>query len=280
MSILDNSRGIGSVVVLGLAAALTGCGGSDLDQYMRANTHPQHSPYVQWPTATGEVPLDHTIRVRGTFDAGMKRYYGSGRMGPLLREEEDDQDPIFILSDGATLKNVIIGDPAADGVWCEGSCTFENVWWEDVSKQAAKFIARTPDDVMTVNGGGASGAAHSVFNHSRGGTMVIKNFYAEWFGRLYRSCGNCSGQVPRKVVFENVIVVAGRSRTAEIAGLNSNYGDTAIFKGKNHLYDSWARLEVCRMYKGNSSGLESERLGPGPVPQLCEYDATTVEIHH
>jgi hypothetical protein len=199
----------------------------------------------------------------------------------MLREDDDDQDPMFDLSDGAVLQNVIIGDPAADGVWCEGNCTFKNVWWEDVSKQAAKFVARTPEDVMVIDGGGASGAAHSVFNHSRGGTIIIKNFYAEWFGRLYRSCGNCSGQVPRKVILENVTAVAGRSRTAELVGLNGNYGDVAIFKGVNHVYDNWAKLEVCRFYKGNSTGLESSRMDMlGPQPVTCAYDDNTMRFNH
>lgn len=267
---------IGACIVLCVGIGLSGCASNELANYQRNNTEPKGSPYVKWPAATAEVPLDHTIHVRGTFDGGMKRYYGVGDMGPLLREDDDDQDPMFELSDGATLKNVIMGDPAADGVWCDGNCRFENVWWEDVSRQAARFAARTPTDVMVVEGGGASGAAHSIFNHSRGGTMIIKNFYAEWFGRLYRSCGNCSGQVPRTVIFENITVVTGRARTAELAGINANYGDVAIFRGVNHIYDSWARIEPCRLYKGNSAGLDSDPLGVGPNPVSCAYDDQNV----
>ena len=39
---------------------------------------------------------------------------------------------VFILKDGATLSNVIIGADALEGVHCLGSCTLRNVWFRDV----------------------------------------------------------------------------------------------------------------------------------------------------
>jgi pectate lyase len=43
------------------------------------------------------------------------------------------------------------------------------------------------------------------------------------FGKLYRSCGNCSSQYKRAVQISNVLAVSGKL----LAGINSNYGDTA-----------------------------------------------------
>lgn len=83
-----------------------------------------------WPTPTGSEAVSKTIPVEGVRDGGMKRFYGSGDLAGDGQEEGGD--PIFELADGATLKNVVIGKPGADGVHCEGTCTLVNVWWEDV----------------------------------------------------------------------------------------------------------------------------------------------------
>lgn len=70
----------------------------------------------------------------GTKDYGMLRLYGTGDLGS--GNQDEDQGPILELAAGAVLKNVIIGAPAADGIHCKGSCTLQNVWWEDVGPAA------------------------------------------------------------------------------------------------------------------------------------------------
>jgi hypothetical protein len=39
--------------------------------------------------------------------------------------EGGDSDAVFILKDGATLSNVIIGEDQIEGIHCEGSCKLE-----------------------------------------------------------------------------------------------------------------------------------------------------------
>ena len=68
------------------------------------------------PANTGSVPLSATKSFSGTFDGGMKRYYGTGDLGSGGQDE--GQDPLFDMPNGGTLKNVILGSPAADGVHC------------------------------------------------------------------------------------------------------------------------------------------------------------------
>ena len=92
-------------------------------------------PSCTFPAAKGQQSVSSTISVSGTLDGGMKRYVDSGALGTSGQSES--QDPIFELANGATLKNVIIGTPAADGIHCKGTCTLENVWWEDVGEDAA-----------------------------------------------------------------------------------------------------------------------------------------------
>ena len=86
---------------------------------------------------------------------------------------------------------------------------------------------------MTIDGGGARAASDKVFQHNGPGTMIIKNFCAQDFGKLYRSCGNCTTQYARNVQLQNVRVVP-RSTTSALVGVNSNYNDTATFSAITH----------------------------------------------
>jgi pectate lyase len=96
-------------------------------------------PTGTWPTKSDDAGLPTgTIPVSGTFDGGMKRYCCIGDGG-----QSESQDPVFELAPGATIKNVIIGAPAGDGIHCLGNCTIQNVWWEDVGEDAATFLGGT-----------------------------------------------------------------------------------------------------------------------------------------
>ena len=82
------------------------------------------------PASKGSVTYDAAEEISGSFDGGMKTY-GRG-VSCTGQAEGGDSDAVFILKDGATLKNAIIGADQIEGVHCEGSCTIENVWWEAV----------------------------------------------------------------------------------------------------------------------------------------------------
>jgi hypothetical protein len=254
--------------------SLGGCG-PGAPPLQRANTKPAPSPLVEWPKPSGEREVDATIRVLAHFDGKMQRFYGVDDLGTSSQDE--NQDPMFRLSDGALLENVIIGDPSADGVHCYGSCTLKNVWWERVGEDAATFRGQQPDDVMIIDRGGASGAKDKVFQNNGVGTMVIKNFYVENFGKLYRSCGNCSRQSARTIVLENITVLASKKSSC-LVGLNENYGDRAIFKGVSRIFtDEKPSFPVCQRFLGNARGLEPSKTTTGQDAN-CVYDARSVVI--
>ncbi|GGN60969.1 pectate lyase [Actinoplanes lobatus] len=219
-----------------------------------AVVYTQGASAATWPSATGSVALSASKSVSGTLDGGLKRYYGSGALG--TDDQDEGQDPLFILADGATLKNVIIGSPAADGVHCLGSCTISNVWWENVGEDAATFKGGSSAK-YTVTGGGAKGADDKVFQHNGGGTLTISGFAVSDFGKLYRSCGNCKTQYKRAVVVKNVAVTYPGS---SLVGINSNYGDTATFSGITITGDSSKKISICVTYKGNNTGAEPTKL--------------------
>jgi hypothetical protein len=223
-----------------------------------------------WPTAKGDLPVTRTITVEGTRDGGMVRFRGSG---PLATSDQDeDQKPLFELADGATLENVILGHPAADGVHCRGSCTLRNVWWEDVGEDAATFTGTSPSQTATVEGGGARGATDKVFQHNGPGRFVIRNFQVSDFGKLYRSCGNCPRQYPRRVLLHNVIATApGKT----LVGINANYGDRAELTGITIVADPHRKISLCDRYRGVTRG-EPTRIGSGPDGVSCRFELAEI----
>lgn len=225
---------------------------------------------ARWPTPMGSEPVAATIRVSGKLDGKLKRYMGTGALGGGGQDE--GQDPLFLLSDGATLENVIVGAPAADGIHCEGSCTLRNVWWEDVGEDAATLKGGSASQVMSIECGGAKKASDKVFQHNGPGTMKIQNFVVEDFGKLYRSCGNCKTQHERHVEMKNIDATKGKV----LAGINANYNDTAKFENIT-LHDSSMKMEICDRFMGNSSGDEPSKIGSGSDGKSCVYKDSDIQ---
>lgn len=221
---------------------------------------------ARWPTAQGSQSVSSTIEVNGVYDGGLKRFSGTGELGTATQGE--DQDPLFELSHNSTLRNVIIASPAADGIHCDGTCTLENVWWEDVGEDAATFRGSAPSLTMTIRCGGARAASDKVFQHNGAGTMIIQDFVAQDIGKLYRSCGNCDPQYERHVQLINVDV----TNSGPLVGLNENYDDTATFTdiGTSDVE------AICERYIGNDSGDEPESTGDGPDSEHCLYEASDI----
>ncbi|ACU36500.1 Pectate lyase [Actinosynnema mirum DSM 43827] len=223
-----------------------------------------------FPSPNGSQGVGAKIKVSGSYDGGLKRFYGTGDLGNGGQDE--GQSPLFELANGATLSNVVLGSPAADGVHCLGACTLNNVWWEDVGEDAATLKGSSSSQKMTVNGGGARKASDKVFQHNGPGTIHIKNFQVDDFGKLYRSCGNCGTQYKRNVILENVTAY---SPGKVLAGINTNYGDTAKYTNVTIVGDSSKKIVVCEKYKGVTSG-EPSKIGSGPDSTNCLYSSSNI----
>ncbi|KAH7125832.1 pectate lyase-domain-containing protein [Dactylonectria macrodidyma] len=210
------------------------------------------------PASSGVVTSAAPITVTSSFDGGMKRYDRSTKVCDEQTETGED-DTIFILEDGATLSNVIIGPNQAEGVHCRGTCTLNNVWWSDVCEDA--LTLKQSSGTSYINGGGAFHAEDKIIQFNGRGTVQITNFYANDYGKVVRSCGNCSGNGgPRNIIMTNVIAVDG----GVLCGINTNYGDTCIMT--NCCQDDG---KTCDRYTGNSSGSEPTKIGSGPDGTYC-----------
>ncbi|POM65349.1 Polysaccharide lyase [Phytophthora palmivora] len=193
---------------------------------------------------------------------------------------------VFDVQPGGTLKNVIIGTNQMEGVHCEMSdCTIENVWWEDVCEDALSIKGGNNSSVSRVIGGGARYADDKVVQHNGYGTVVIDGFFAQDFGKLYRSCGNCKSN-PRQR-FLNVtnlyadleIIQAQRvDPNVSIVMMNENFGDQAVLRNI-YVKPSTENFTECASSIGvNKSGERPMILSNGPKNPVCQYSYDDVHI--
>lgn len=143
--------------------------------------------------------------------------------------------------------------------------TLNNVWWADVCEDAATF--KQADGTSYINGGGAFHADDKIFQFNGRGTIVVSGFYAEDYGKLVRSCGNCDDNGgPRNVVVEKSVAVDG----GVLCGINTNYGDTC------QISDTCQDDEkTCDLFEGNSNGDEPQKIGSGPDGEFCTVSNLT-----
>lgn len=183
-----------------------------------------------------------TIAKGKSFDGGNKEF---DRGHPCDSDDDtDSSNAVFILEDGASLSNVIIGADALEGVHCKGACTITNVWFRDVCEDAISILGTGN---ALIQGGGAQNAIDKVVQHNGHGTVTIKDYTVVNAGKLYRSCGDCTNNGgPRNVIVQNVKV---KGMTSDLVGINSNYGDVATISGS-----CGQSKKVCQEYKGVSKG--------------------------
>ena len=226
----------------------------------------------QLASAAETTTVNATIEVTGTFDGQGGVFIGGGALGDGGQSE--GQDPLFNLADGATLQNVTLGSPAADGVHCAGSCTLLGVTWQDVGEDAATF--RGTNATVVIDGGSATSADDKVFQDDRGagGSVTIKNFKVADFGKLYRSCGNCSTQAARTANISNITATAPGG---VIAGENSNLGDKVTISNVTISGDGAADVDICDIFEGNDTGAEPTKISSEPDGVSCSASGITVQ---
>jgi hypothetical protein len=121
------------------------------------------------PTRVGSiVSLPSPSTITGSQDMGNKEY----DRGRDCNSDDDtgSESAVFILQNGASLSNVIIGGRALEGVHCLGSCTLTNVWFRDVCEDAISILG--PGNALIV-GGGAQEAKDKVVQHNGAGTVTV-----------------------------------------------------------------------------------------------------------
>jgi pectate lyase C len=170
------------------------------------------------------IQVSTTIRVTsGTFD-GQNNTYVSNGLGDGSQDE--GQSPIFRCENGATIQNVIIGAPAADGIHFYNGCTLRNVRWTDVGEDASTVKAAGN---VTIDGGSANVAADKVMQVNAATKYVIRNFSSNDFGTFLRQNGGTSFTIT--VCAENITLSNGDrgfrtdSTSSQFYSRNINWGN-------------------------------------------------------
>jgi pectate lyase C len=136
--------------------------------------------------------LNETIVVAAgqTFDGKNKRYTAGSALGDGSQSES--QKPLFKLEKGATLVNVVLGNPAADGIHCHGDATLKNIVWEDIGEDAMTI---KESGTITLDGGSASNGEDKVFQINAASTFKVSNFKANKAGKFIRQNGDTKFKV-------------------------------------------------------------------------------------
>ncbi|XXX62048.1 pectate lyase [Sorangium sp. So ce128] len=139
----------------------------------------------------GVVSSTIIVKAGETFDGGGKRYIADkNTLGDGSQAE--GQKPVFKLEDGAKLKNVVLGAPAADGIHTYGNVTLENIVWEDIGEDA---LTVKKSGTVVLNGGSAKNGDDKVFQINAASTFKVSNFTAQNAGKFIRQNGGTDFKV-------------------------------------------------------------------------------------
>jgi pectate lyase len=260
---VPTGTGSGSTSSSGSSSSSSSSGGGALGAY----------PGCEMPTGTPSVQLSTTqvVAAGQTFD-GQNRVYNLSGGG-----QAEGQPPVFLVKEGGTVRNVIIGELAADGIHCEGNCTLNRVWWRDVGEDAATALGAA-GTVMDISCGSAQGADDKTFQFNGRGELRISNFYVANVGKIVRTCGDCTNNGgPRRIFLTNVIA---RDVSSTIVGINSNYGDVATIRNLTINNSGTSKQKICQVFKGVVKGSgSSSALGVEfntPACQVALSDVTLI----
>jgi pectate lyase C len=147
---------------------------------------PDGGPVDEGEVREGGVVAETVVVTAGeVFNGGGNRFTA----GPALGDgsQDEDQLPVFRLEDGAVLRNVVLGAPAADGVHTFGDVVLENVVWEDIGEDAMTI---KESGRVEIRGGSATNGDDKVFQVNAPSTLVVTDFTASNAGKFVRQNGD------------------------------------------------------------------------------------------
>ncbi|WP_436606529.1 pectate lyase [Sorangium sp. So ce1036] len=138
----------------------------------------------------GVVSATIVVKSGQVYDGGGKRFIAGSALGDGSQSE--GQKPVFKLENGAVLRNVVLGAPAADGIHTYGNVTLENIVWEDIGEDA---LTIKESGTVVLNGGSAVNGDDKVFQINAASTFRVSNFRASNAGKFIRQNGGTKFKV-------------------------------------------------------------------------------------
>jgi len=138
-----------------------------------------------------QVAVNETIRVTsGTYDGGCRRFQAGSGLGDGSQEE--GQDPVFRVENGATLRNVVIGTNGADGIHTYNGATLDNIYWMDVGEDAMTIKSSGTTTVRNIEGYNGS---DKFFQVNAASTLNVSNCIIHNMGKALRQNGGTTFRV-------------------------------------------------------------------------------------
>lgn len=135
--------------------------------------------------STGSTTVTSTIYVTsGVFDGGCKTFNPTSALGDGSQSES--QDPVFRVENGATLRNVIIGNNGADGIHIYNGGTVENVRWTNVGEDALTIKSQGNVTVRNIEGYAGS---DKFFQVNAPANLTVSNCLVDNMGKFLRQNG-------------------------------------------------------------------------------------------
>jgi pectate lyase C len=141
--------------------------------------------------ATKTITSTIVVAAGQTYDGGGETIVASG-MGDGSQDE--GQDPIFRLEEGAKLLNVIIAAPGCDGVHVYGNCSVNNVTWQDIGEDALTVKSGTLSTNVNITNCKLYKAADKIFQINAPCNFKMNSIYCDDFGKVVRQNGGTTWQ--------------------------------------------------------------------------------------
>lgn len=152
------------------------------------NTTPPSNTPGSSCQSTGSVTVRDTIVVSsGVYDGGCKTFNPTSALGDGGQAE--GQKPVFRVENGATLKNVIIGNNGADGIHFYNGGTIDNIRWTDVGEDA--LTVKSAGDVTIRNIEGYDGY-DKFMQINAASNITVENCLVDNMGKFLRQNGGTS----------------------------------------------------------------------------------------
>jgi pectate lyase C len=142
-------------------------------------------------TSGTQTTVNETIRVTsGSFDGGCRRFNAGSALGDGSQDE--GQDPVFRVENGATLRNVVIGTNGADGIHTYNGAVLDNIYWMNVGEDAMTIKSSGTTTVRNIEGYDAD---DKFFQINAASTLNVTNCIIHRAGKVLRQNGGTTFRI-------------------------------------------------------------------------------------
>ncbi|ACE85947.1 pectate lyase [Cellvibrio japonicus] len=126
----------------------------------------------------------------GTYDGGCRVFNATSALGDGSQSES--QKPVFRVENGATLRNVVLGNNAADGIHFYNGGTIDNIRWSNVGEDA--FTIKSSGTVNARNITGYAGEDKFI-QVNAASTLNVSNCVVDNMGKFLRQNGGTTFKI-------------------------------------------------------------------------------------